>query len=85
VWSTAFLAAWLILFVMWRPTRRAMWLGHAEPELRATILWNPPSLFDLAQRTGFDVESLILSFAIAGRPHCRGVVLRTTGASVEGL
>jgi hypothetical protein len=28
--------------------------------------WNPPSLFDLAQRTGFDVESIIFSFAIGG-------------------
>jgi hypothetical protein len=25
--------------------------------------WNPPSLFDLAQRTGFDIESLIFGFA----------------------
>jgi hypothetical protein len=28
--------------------------------------WNPPSLFELAQRTGFDIESLIFSFAIGG-------------------
>lgn len=28
--------------------------------------WNPPSLFDLAQRTGFDIESLIFCFAIGG-------------------
>jgi len=28
--------------------------------------WNPPSLFDLAVRTGFDVESFIFSFAIGG-------------------
>jgi hypothetical protein len=27
--------------------------------------WNPPSLFDLAHRTGFDVESFILCFAKA--------------------
>lgn len=28
--------------------------------------WNPPSLFDLAQRTGFDIESLIFTFALGG-------------------
>ena len=28
--------------------------------------WNPPSLFDLAHRPGFDIESLILCFAIGG-------------------
>ena len=28
--------------------------------------WNPPSLFELAQRTGFDLESVIFSFAIGG-------------------
>lgn len=36
---------------------------------RADLLpeyWNPPSLFDLAQRTGFDIESLIFCFAIGG-------------------
>lgn len=28
--------------------------------------WNPPSLFNLAQRTGFDIESFIFTFAIGG-------------------
>ena len=28
--------------------------------------WNPPSLFDLSQNTGFDIESLIFSFGIGG-------------------
>jgi len=28
--------------------------------------WNPPSLFDLAHRTGLDIESLIFCFAIGG-------------------
>ncbi|MDP9049829.1 MAG: lycopene cyclase domain-containing protein [Acidobacteriota bacterium] len=28
--------------------------------------WNPPSLFDLAHRTGFDIESLVFCFAIGG-------------------
>jgi hypothetical protein len=28
--------------------------------------WNPPSLLELARRTGFDIESIIFSFAIGG-------------------
>ena len=28
--------------------------------------WNPPSLFDLAGRSGFDIESLIFCFGIGG-------------------
>ena len=30
------------------------------------LYWNPPSLLELAQRTGFDIESLIFAFAIGG-------------------
>ncbi len=39
--------------------------GLSEP-LFVPAYWNPPSLFDLAQRTGFDFESLIFSFGIGG-------------------
>jgi len=40
-------------------------LGLTEP-LFVPAYWNPPSLFDLAQRTGFDIESLIFSFGLGG-------------------
>jgi Lycopene cyclase len=39
--------------------------GLTEP-IFVPEYWNPPSLFELAQRTGFDVESIIFSFAIGG-------------------
>jgi hypothetical protein len=39
--------------------------GLTEP-IFVPKYWNPPSLFDLAARTGFDIESLIFSFAIGG-------------------
>ena len=39
--------------------------GLTEP-LFVPEYWHPPSLFDLAIRTGFDIESLIFSFAIGG-------------------
>ena len=40
-------------------------LGFTEP-LFVPKYWSPPSLFDLALRTGFDIESLIFSFGIGG-------------------
>lgn len=39
--------------------------GLTEP-IFVPEYWNPPSLFDLAQRTGFDIESLIFCFGIGG-------------------
>ncbi len=40
-------------------------LGLTEPFF-VPAYWNPPSLFNLAHRTGFDIESFIFSFAIGG-------------------
>ena len=73
IWSAAFLLPWTALFVA-RPAlrRRMVWssvltapFGLTEP-LFVPKYWNPPSLFDLAHRTGFDIESLVFSFAIGG-------------------
>jgi hypothetical protein len=73
VWSSAFLLPWLAAFVAFPRQRKIMlWaslfttpFGLTEP-LFVPAYWNPPSLFDLAQRTGFDIESLIFSFGIGG-------------------
>lgn len=73
IWSSAFLIPWLALFFRFRTCRTTMLvmsiltmpLGLSEP-LFVPRYWNPPSLFDLAQRTGFDIGSLIFSFAIGG-------------------
>jgi len=40
-------------------------LGFTEPFF-VPEYWNPPSLFDLAHRIGFDIESFIFSFGIGG-------------------
>ena len=40
-------------------------LGLTEPVF-VPAYWNPPTLFDLARRTGFDLESLLFSFAVGG-------------------
>jgi hypothetical protein len=40
-------------------------LGLTEP-LFVPAYWSPPSLFDLARTTGFDIESVIFSFGIGG-------------------
>lgn len=42
-----------------------MLFGLSEP-LFVPEYWLPPSLFDLAERTGFDIESLIFCFGIGG-------------------
>lgn len=73
IWSTAFLVPWAALFMLLpRFRRRILWssgitmpLGLTEP-IFVPRYWDPPSLFDLAQRSGFDVESLIFAFAIGG-------------------
>ncbi len=72
-WASAFLVPWAGLFLFFPRYRHAMWwasvfttpFGLTEP-LFVPEYWNPPSLFDLAQRTGFDLESLIFCFAIGG-------------------
>ena len=73
IWSSAFLLPWIALYALNATGRRVMWrtslatalLGLTEP-IYVPAYWNPPSLFELARRTGFDIESLIFSFAIGG-------------------
>ena len=73
IWSSAFLIPWLLLYlgvpakrrIMLRASLLTLPFGLTEP-LFVPAYWSPPSLFDLALRTGFDVESLIFSFAIGG-------------------
>ena len=73
VWSSAFLVPWLATFVAFPHYRQPMvWasictapLGLTEP-LFVPAYWCPPSLLNLARTTGFDIESLIFSFAIGG-------------------
>lgn len=73
IWSSAFLLPWLLLFALNPRHRSEMWwasvfmlpIGFTEP-MFVPQYWSPPSLFELAQRTGFDIESFIFSFAIGG-------------------
>lgn len=73
IWSFLFLAVWFIVYIFYKQGRKEMLyvslatmpFGLTEP-LFVPAYWNPPSLFNLAQRTGFDIESLIFTFAIGG-------------------
>lgn len=73
IWSLIILALWAIIYVSKKDFRKDMlkmsWItmpfGLTEP-LFVPEYWFPPSLFNLAEKTGFDVESLIFSFAIGG-------------------
>ena len=73
IWSIAFLLVFLLIYAM-QPQHRATMMrtglgtapfGLTEP-LFVPAYWSPPSLFDLAQRTGFDIESIIFAFSIGG-------------------
>ena len=73
IWSSAFTLLWLMLYALAPGVRRIMLnaslltvaFGLTEP-IFVPAYWNPPTLFNLAQRTGFDIESLIFCFAIGG-------------------
>jgi hypothetical protein len=73
IWSSALLLPWLALYllnpkhrsVIWRTSLGTALFGITEP-IFVPAYWNPPSLFELAQRTGFDIESFIFCFAIGG-------------------
>ena len=73
IWASIFLLVWTAVFVASPTVRRPMlWASALTAPLGLTeflfvpAYWNPPSLFDLAHRTGFDIESLIFCFAIGG-------------------
>lgn len=75
IWSLILIGIWLVIYVvLGSPDKKremltvSLWtslLGFTEP-LFVPKYWAPPSLFNLALRTGFDIESLIFSFAIGG-------------------
>ncbi len=75
LWSLILVAIWVIIYVLLKNKESkkemflvSLWtafLGFTEPFF-VPVYWNPPSLFDLAHRTGFDIESFIFSFAIGG-------------------
>ena len=51
--------------MIWRVSLVTALFGATEP-LFVPAYWNPPSLFELAQRTGFDLESFLFAFSIGG-------------------
>jgi len=74
-WSLLLLGIWGIVYAALREqeSRHEMLVASAWTSLLALTepffvprYWNPPSLFGLAQSTGFDIESFIFSFAIGG-------------------
>lgn len=72
-WSMILLGLWGVIYVC-RPGLRTKMLrtsiltaplGLSEP-LFVPEYWMPPTLFDLAARTGFDIEGPLFAFAIGG-------------------
>lgn len=68
-----FLCIWFVFYIFFPKRRKEMFwtsiftmpFGLTEP-LFVPEYWSPPSLFDLAARTGFDIESLIFCFSAGG-------------------
>jgi hypothetical protein len=73
IWSLVLLGVWIAVFAAYAPGRRKMLrmslvtlpLGLTEP-IFVPAYWTPPTIFDLARRTGFDLESLLFAFAVGG-------------------
>ena len=73
VWSLILLLIWLVVFIVQKSQHVKMMtmsigtapLGLSEP-LFYPDYWFPPTLFRLGEATGFDIESLIFSFAVGG-------------------
>ena len=65
IWGVVFLVRTRVRKEMFRLSLFTMPFGLTEPFF-VPEYWSPPSLFDLAARTGFDIESLIFSFAVGG-------------------
>jgi len=75
IWSLILITIWLVIYASLdsKKIRKEMlvvslWtapFGLTEP-LFVPEYWSPPSLFNLAIRTGFDIESLIFCFGIGG-------------------
>ncbi len=67
------LGVWLLLYFLRKSARKKMMrvsiftavLGLTEP-LFVPSYWSPPTLFQLARTTRFDVESILFSFAVGG-------------------
>lgn len=75
VWSLLLLIPWglLYFFIQEKELKKKMFqvsawtalIGLTEPFF-VPAYWTPPSLFDLALKTGFDIESIIFSFGLGG-------------------
>lgn len=75
IWSLALLIIWVVVYLSLRNKESkkemlvvSLWtslLGLTEP-LFVPEYWDPPSLFDLALKTGFDIESLLFAFGVGG-------------------
>ncbi|MEK7614541.1 MAG: lycopene cyclase domain-containing protein [Patescibacteria group bacterium] len=74
-WSLILILIWAVIYALLKSKESkkemllvSLWtalFGLTEPFF-VPAYWNPPSLFDLAHRTGFDIESFIFSFGIGG-------------------
>jgi hypothetical protein len=73
LFSLCYLTIWAVIYLIKPKLRKEMMYvsaftsltGLTEP-IFVPAYWSPPSLFNLTARTGFDIESIIFSFAMGG-------------------
>lgn len=75
IWSLILLLVWIAVYFSLRSRESkkemlvvSLWtslLGFTEP-IFVPAYWSPPSLFDLALKTGFDIESFLFAFGVGG-------------------
>ena len=71
-WSTLLVVLWGVVFLFTRNKKKmlTMSLGTAPLGLTEPLFypeyWSPPTLFGLGEAYGFDVESILFSFAVGG-------------------
>ncbi len=77
VWTLILTGIWGVVFLSRKGVRKKMLrmsLGTAPLGLSEPIFypeyWHPPTLFNLGEITGFDIESLIFSFSAGGLASC---------------
>ena len=73
IWALILIGIWIILYILRKDLRKEMIISSlvALPfglteKLFVPNYWNPQTLFNLAARIGFDIESFLYAFAIGG-------------------
>lgn len=72
IWSLLLVLLWGVVFIFTRNKKKMLTMSFGTAPLGLTEplfypeYWSPPTLFALGENYGFDVESILFSFAVGG-------------------